>query len=64
MDLPSYIQELGVEKASALFDEKPRTVKAWMYRERFPKKKTAAKIVERTKGRVTYAGIYAPEPCR
>lgn len=58
MDLPSYIRKLGVDEASALFEEKPRTVRAWMYRERFPKKHSAKKIVERTRGKVTYEGIY------
>ena len=58
MDLPAYIREVGVEKASVLFEESPRTVKAWMYGERKPKPHKAQKIVERTKGRVVLQGIY------
>ena len=61
MDLSAYIRQLGVEGASALFDEKPRTVRAWLYRERFPNKRAAAKIVERSRGKVPYEGIYRPQ---
>lgn len=56
--LPDFIREIGVDRAAALFGEKPRTVMGWMYRERFPRKQTAAKIVERTKGKIDYAAIY------
>lgn len=61
MDLPTFIRALGVDKAAALFDEKPRAVRGWMYRERLPRQRTAHKIVERTKGRVTLAGIYGAQ---
>jgi hypothetical protein len=64
MDLPTFIKTLGVDNAAALFEEKPRTVMAWMYRERFPRPSTGKKIVERTKGKVTYAGIYTPSEDR
>lgn len=62
MDLPTFIRDLGVKKAASLFNEKPRTVMAWMYRERYPRPETGQKIVEKTKGRVTFAGIYGEAP--
>ena len=49
---------MGVNKAAQVLGEKRRTVEAWLYRERYPRPETARKIVERTKGRVTLAGIY------
>lgn len=58
MDLPSYIRSIGLDKAAELFDETPRAVKGWMYGERRPRPAKARKIVERTKGRVSYASIY------
>ncbi len=36
MKLKEYINELGVEKAAALFEVKPRTVASWLYAERTP----------------------------
>lgn len=61
MDLPTFIRSLGVDEAAVLFDEKPRTVKAWMNRERFPRPHKARKIVDRSKGRVRFDGIYLPQ---
>lgn len=58
LNLRSFIRSIGVDEAATLFGEKPRTVMGWMYGERVPRKETAAKIVERTKGKVSYAGIY------
>lgn len=57
-DLPTFIRKIGVDKAAELFDEKPRTVMAWMYQERLPRPETAQKLVERSKGEVTFASIY------
>lgn len=56
--LPAFIRDVGVDKAAMLFGEKPRTVESWLYGERMPRKQTAQKIVDRTKGKVTFAGIY------
>ena len=58
MDLPTFIRTIGVDNAAQLFGEKPRTVEAWMYGERTPRPETGRKIVEKTNGRVTFAGIY------
>jgi hypothetical protein len=66
MDLPAFIRSLApdtlgaIEAASDLFDEPKGTVKAWLYRERYPKKQTAPKLIARAKGKLSYAGIYAP----
>lgn len=62
MDLSAFIRTIGVDKAAALFEEKPRTVMGWMYGERLPRPRTAQKIVERSKGRVSLAGIYGSPP--
>lgn len=62
MDLPTYIRSIGVEKAAELFDETPRAVRGWMYGERRPRPAKARKIVERTRGRVSFAGIYRALP--
>ena len=56
MKLKEYITELGVDKAAALFEVKPRTVESWLYAERAPRKKTAALIVQRTP--LTFDDIY------
>lgn len=58
MDLPAFIRSKGVEEAAKVLGENERTVKAWMYRERYPRRETAAKIVERTNGEVSLTGIY------
>lgn len=59
VNLPAFIQSLGVEKAAELFDEKPRTIKAWLYGERKPMPSTAiAKVIPRSKGKLTFASIY------
>ena len=65
MDLPSYIRSLhpddieaAIHRAAKLFDAQPGAVKAWLYRERFPRREKGALIVERTKGKVSFAGIY------
>lgn len=57
-DLPSFIRSLGVDKAAEVLDESPRAVKAWLYGERVPRKQTAQKIVKRSEGKVSFAGIY------
>lgn len=61
MDLPAFIRSIGVDSAALLFDEEPRTVKAWMYGERTPRPHKAHKIVKRSKGKVPYSGIYRPQ---
>lgn len=58
MDLPTYIRSIGVDKAAELFEESPRAIKGWLYGERRPRPAKAEKIVQRTKGRVTFKGIY------
>lgn len=59
-ELSTFIRSLGVDKAAELFEESPRAVKGWLYGERTPRKDTAQKIIKRSRGRVTLAGIYAP----
>lgn len=74
MKLPSFIRkacrsqgsvEAGIDECAALFDTQPGTVKAWLYRERYPRQQTAVLIAERTKdhpaGRVTLADCYSYE---
>lgn len=65
MDLPSYIRSLAPENvmraidvAAQRWDVPANTVKAWLYGERIPRPKTARRIVERERGRVTLSGIY------
>lgn len=50
-DLPSFIRALGVEEAARILEERPRTVRAWMYGERLPRPKRAARLIEKTKHR-------------
>jgi hypothetical protein len=57
-DLPTFIRNLGVEKAAELFDESPRAVKGWLYRERVPRPAKAKKLVEKSRGGLTLASIY------
>ena len=62
MDLPSFIRSIGVEKSAELFDATPRQVKGWLYRERKPRPEHAEKIVQRTRGKVSFESIYgAPQ---
>ena len=58
MNLPDYIREIGSDKAAKLFDETPRAIKGWLYRERTPRRETAQKIVKASKGKVSFADIY------
>lgn len=58
MDLPAFIRDVGVEKCAKLFGAKPGAVKSWLYRERYPRQSMATRIVEKTGGKVTFAGIY------
>lgn len=64
MDLPAYIRSLApgvteaINAAAQLFEAEPGTVKAWLYRERYPRPEMGQKIVQRTKGKVSFAGIY------
>lgn len=64
MDLPAFIRSLApgvpeaINRASELFDERPGTVKAWLYGERVPRPAKAPKLIERSRGKVTWAGIY------
>lgn len=60
--LPEFISEIGDEAAADLFGVQPRTARSWRTRDRYPRQQQAPMIVERTKGRVDYAGIYAPDP--
>jgi hypothetical protein len=76
MDLPEFIlslapvngddfdPQLAIERAAKLFDATPRAVKGWLYRERYPRRETAHIIVQRSKGKVDLAGIYAPKEQR
>lgn len=70
MDLPTFIRSLApgvpeaIERAAELFDERPGTVKAWLYRERVPRTIKAPKIIERSGRKVTYSGIYGEQERR
>jgi DNA-binding CsgD family transcriptional regulator len=48
MRLPDYIRHLGPRKFAKVVGVKERTALSWMYLTRYPNKRTAQKIVERT----------------
>jgi hypothetical protein len=56
MDLPSFIRSVGIDAAAALLEERPATVKSWLYGERYPRHTKAPKIIERTG--LTWDAIY------
>lgn len=60
--LVKFIKEIGDEKASTLFEIKPRTARSLRLGERHPSPKLANLIVKKTKrhkhGPVTFEGIY------
>lgn len=58
MDLPSYIEELGMAQAAKALGASYSAVAMWRRRERFPKREKAIDIERRTKGRVTVAEIF------
>jgi len=61
MNLSSYIEKLGDEKAAKLFGVKERTVASWRRGERIPAPKTAKKIVRVAKGDLTLDDVYSPQ---
>lgn len=61
MDFSAWVDEVGgIAAATALLDEKERTVKSWYYLLRPPSARAAAHIASVTGGRVDYNGIYGP----
>lgn len=58
--LPEFIESVGDDEAARLFGIKRRTAESWRRRERYPKVASAPRIIEATRGRVDYAGIYGP----
>lgn len=56
MTLPDYIRQIGPDNFARIMRVKKRTVLSWMYLNRYPKKETAKRIVERTP--ITMDGIY------
>lgn len=61
MYLTEWIDSMGgSEKVAELLGEKPRTVYSWYRLDRAPGWTVACKIVERSKGRVDFNGIYKP----
>ena len=60
MTLKDFLKEVGDTAAAELLDVPQRTVAAWRRGERIPRPCQAERIVRATKGRVDYAGIYAP----
>jgi hypothetical protein len=59
MTLPTYIAQMGDEKAARLFGVKTRTAMSWRLRTRFPRPEQARVITERSP--VTMDGIYSPD---
>lgn len=59
MDLSTYIEQIGDERAAKLFDVSVRTAASWRRRERKPRPKQVPKIIKATKGELSYESIYA-----
>lgn len=59
MDLPSFIDELGISEAAKVLKTSYSAAAMWRRRERVPRPEKARDIEKRTKGRVTVAEIYA-----
>jgi DNA-binding transcriptional regulator YdaS (Cro superfamily) len=63
MDLPAFIDEVGMSEAAKQLKASYSAVAMWRRRDRIPRPKKAVDIERRTKGRVTVAEIYAtPAP--
>jgi len=62
MNLPAYIETIGDKAASELFGIAERTAMSYRLGERKPRPEVAQRIIEKTNGRVDWAGIYAPAP--
>jgi DNA-binding transcriptional regulator YdaS (Cro superfamily) len=61
MRLNKYIEAIGDAAAAELFGVKERTAASWRRGERRPRPEQAAVIVEASRGKVSYAEIYAPD---
>jgi hypothetical protein len=48
VDLAEYIRQIGDEAAAKLLEVNVRTVRSWRYKSRWPRRKTAQRIVRRT----------------
>lgn len=62
MDLPDYIDEIGLAESARLFKASYSAVAMWRRRQRLPRPKKALFIERRTGGKVTMAEIYAQRP--
>lgn len=58
MDLPTYIDKIGIAESAQKFRVAYRTAASWRARERFPKKEKAREIEKVTRREVTFAECY------
>lgn len=59
MDFKNWVQQQGgVDYVAKKLDEKPRTVRSWMYQERAPSAKAAVKIVSLSP--LDFNALYSP----
>jgi len=61
MTLPEYLQMRGDDVIAAILKIPERTVRSWRRRERYPRPRQAAKLVETSGGKLDYSGVYAPD---
>lgn len=61
MNLSTYIEKNGDAFCADLFGVPLRTVASWRRRERVPRPKKAAEIIDAAKGDIDIHGIYLPE---
>jgi hypothetical protein len=59
MDLPTFIDEVGITEAARILKASYSATAMWRRRERFPRREKAIEIERCTKGRVTVAEIFA-----
>lgn len=62
MDLSTFIEKVGDERASKLFKVSRRTAQSWRLRERLPRPKQVPKIIKGSGGELSYESIYGPTP--
>lgn len=58
MKLSEYISIIGDSAAAVLFGVPERRITSWRLGHRSPRTDFAPEIIEKTKGKVTWAGIY------
>lgn len=59
MDLKTFIERLGDERAAVVLKSNPRTVRSWRLGERVPKPIKAQEIESLTKRKVRFQECYA-----